>query len=360
MSKRILISLLTIGVVLATVGGATIATFTDTESNTGNTFTAGTIDIAVDQKNPWDENSTPYALTDMKPSYTDYIDFEIKNVGSNPADVWKTLANVETFDNVQSEPECVERGGTWNEAGHICSGSYVSKDDIDTVIGYDLSMELYDTTNTMVWHERLYNDDVMISTIKGTKMYLGMIPEGWTMKVHQSYHMADATTNWAQGDRMTFNIVLDANQLVGGTRGASVVLEDKTDTTPTGAWDITEGNGIGGTFRYSAMAPKFEYGFTGVAPVAGISYSLVLYKETWSTPAGSGWPRPVVVLGSAMSNGTGNITIPDGSVELNSNVTNMPVFLVKTSDLVGNTLSGWNPASYLFETGYIEYRDTDL
>ena len=78
--KRILLSLLTIGVVSASVFGASKAFFSDTEKSIGNTFTAGTIDISVDDQNPWLEQ-TPYQLSDMKPGQTENINFVIKNVG---------------------------------------------------------------------------------------------------------------------------------------------------------------------------------------------------------------------------------------------------------------------------------------
>lgn len=45
--KRILLSVMTIGLVSTVVFGATRAFFTDTEQKTGNTFSTGTIDIAV-------------------------------------------------------------------------------------------------------------------------------------------------------------------------------------------------------------------------------------------------------------------------------------------------------------------------
>lgn len=356
MNKKILLSVLTIGAVLAAVGAGTWAQFTDQETATGNTFSAGTIDIAVDGKNPWNLTSG-FALTDMKPSYTDYINFRIKNVGTNPANVWKKLLNVQTADGVQSEPECVEAGGTWS--GTACTGG-TPKNDIDTVINYDLYVELYDSDGATQWswHQMLYDKDVTIKDIANTDMYLGMIPVGWSMKVYQSYHMKTDTTNWAQGDTMTFDIALRAEQLLGGTLGASVTLEDKSGESD---WDINQISTPSGTFKYTVMAPKFEFGFTGKAPLASTNYSLILYKESWSIPSGTGWPRPVVVLGAAASDGGGNITIPNSSVELNSDVKNMKVWLVKTSDLTGNTLGpAWNPAAYLFETGLIQYHDTDL
>ncbi|MDP2967530.1 MAG: TasA family protein [bacterium] len=48
MNKKILISLSVIGAVAAIVVGGTIAYFSDVETSTGNTFTAGSIDLKID------------------------------------------------------------------------------------------------------------------------------------------------------------------------------------------------------------------------------------------------------------------------------------------------------------------------
>ena len=48
MRSEILVSLIVTGVVVALVSGATFAFFSDTETSTGNTFTAGSIDLKID------------------------------------------------------------------------------------------------------------------------------------------------------------------------------------------------------------------------------------------------------------------------------------------------------------------------
>jgi predicted ribosomally synthesized peptide with SipW-like signal peptide len=48
MNKKILLSLSVIGIAAAIAIGGTIAYFSDTETSTGNTFTAGSIDLKVD------------------------------------------------------------------------------------------------------------------------------------------------------------------------------------------------------------------------------------------------------------------------------------------------------------------------
>jgi len=47
MKTKIFMSMLVIALAAALVGGATMAWFTDTATNVGNTFTAGTVDITV-------------------------------------------------------------------------------------------------------------------------------------------------------------------------------------------------------------------------------------------------------------------------------------------------------------------------
>jgi len=48
MNKKLIISLSIISIVTTIVIGGTIAYFNDTETSTGNTFTAGAIDLKVD------------------------------------------------------------------------------------------------------------------------------------------------------------------------------------------------------------------------------------------------------------------------------------------------------------------------
>ena len=115
MNKKIIVSLAVIGVVAAIAVGGTVAYFSDTETSTGNTFTAGTIDIAVNDQNPWSQNGQ-YHFADMKPSQVEYSNFTINNVGTNPVNVWKKVDVGQTLGGEISEPECLEQHGTWDGA----------------------------------------------------------------------------------------------------------------------------------------------------------------------------------------------------------------------------------------------------
>ena len=193
-----------------------------------------------------------------------------------------------------------------------------------------------------------------IKDIQGNGTFLGMIPAGWSMEVTESYHMIDEAGNEYQGDVMTFNITLTAEQLKG-----TAVLEDKDPSN----WRVKSETPYTGTLTYGVKDSKFNFSFTGVAPLANTSYSLITYPESFSIPAMTqDWPRiPVTVLATATSGPGGSITIPSTSTELNSNLLNMKIWLVKSFDVSGNQMGpNWNPNDYLFDTGLIDYYDADL
>ena len=355
MNKKILISLSVIGAVAAIAIGGTIAYFSDTETSTGNTFTAGTIDISVDNMNPWNETFT---LADMKPSYVDYINFEIQNTGSdpNPVDVWKKITVTSETTGVESEPECTEGGGCWDNSAKACDWHSTGcqgtdKNDLSSAIWYDLYVEVLNASSQKVWWQTIYPDGVKtIDDVYGTdgikEVYLGMIPAGYSMKVTQSYHMKGDTTNWAQGDQMTFDIALRAEQIQG-----TAVLENKTGDPD---WQILGDDTIKGTLTYNVKGPKFDYGFTGTAPSGSTEYCLWI----GGTPTGANWDAKIK-LGCNTSASDGNIAI-SGNPDLGQDVKDGKAWLIKAGDYDGTTWLGWNPTQYLWETGLIWYDDMDI
>src|SRR3989344_1822398 len=363
--KRILLSIMTIALVATVAVGATRAYFTDTEQSLGNTFSTGTIDIAVDGQNPC-TSENQFNLIDMKPSQVDYANFIIQNVGTNPANVWKKVSITNREDGVISEPECIENGGTWSNG--CTGGSYNPNNNIDTAIRYDLKVWVYDQDPSNPealpkWWQYIYTDEMnkRLNTLDGIDVFLAMVPAGWWMKVEQSYHMDSETTNWAQGDKLTFDITLTAEQLKG-----TVLLENK-DFANADNPTIIHDDGIQGTLTYGVKDSKFNFSFSGKAPLLNTNYSLIFYPELWSLPVLNSptWPRQVIVLANAPSNGSGDVTIPLTSTELNQNILNMKVWLVKSDDLEGTTpgiqtfKNVWNGNSYLFELGMIDYYATD-
>src|SRR3990167_4728590 len=75
--KKIIISMSIIGAVAAVAVGATTAFFSDTETSTGNTFTAGSIDLKVDS------NCHYYNIVDFDGDEPIYRDLGCGQVGTN-------------------------------------------------------------------------------------------------------------------------------------------------------------------------------------------------------------------------------------------------------------------------------------
>jgi predicted ribosomally synthesized peptide with SipW-like signal peptide len=128
--KRVVFSLMTLAVVLSVAGAGSLAVFNDTETSTGNTFIAGTLDLKVYSKtNGWtwvDDPHTPVVISsaywnsaigsiinNMKPGDEGTITVPIRNDGSVDGIAKLQLSNLVDFENGANEPECTAEGGTW-------------------------------------------------------------------------------------------------------------------------------------------------------------------------------------------------------------------------------------------------------
>ena len=356
--KKIILSLSVIAIVAVIVIGATTAYFSDTETNTGNTFSTGVIDITIGPAQKWSQGWT---IDDMKPCETGYITFNIYNPGNNPVNVWKKIIVTGTIDEPINEPECVYGGGVWDSDTKNCgTGGYIPKSNLHTYMNYDLSVEVPGVAGEgQGWWQTIYKDEdnVRVSSINNKRIFLGMIPAGKKMIVTQSYHLIPETGNWAQADTMNFDIEIYAEQLTG-----SLVLENKTGDPD---WKIIDDD-YQGTLNYNLTGPTFNYSFTGKAPQSNTDYCLVYYADPW---AGN---NPGALIGCGQTDTNGDINLsgsPNLGIDLpDSADANFPqgakIWLVTSSDYNSNNkttgpMTGWTPADYLFETGLVTYDDTD-
>lgn len=109
-----------IAAVAAVVIGGTSAFFSDTERSTGNTFTAGAIDLQIDSTAVYNGQSVPeatWALKDLVPTADKFFNFDdVKpgDTGSNSIslhvinnDAWvcAAISNIVDADNTLTEPE---------------------------------------------------------------------------------------------------------------------------------------------------------------------------------------------------------------------------------------------------------------
>jgi len=348
MNKKILASIFIIGLLAFGLGWGTYSYFSDTETSKGNVFTAGTIDIAVDGNNPWTKTYSAY-LTDVKPCDTREFTFVITNPGGNPVKVWKHITNIVCAQGTETEPEKEEEAVT----GARCW--------LPPYILYDLYVDISGDGQGFITIVDPVQQ-IRIDNINCMWIYLGKIPSGGSMTVKQSYHLASwedapvpAVTNWAQGDTMTFDIELYAEQ-VGGVGPLPVArtlhMENKDPTT----WAVISDD-ISGDLTYDTGTGAFT--FTGKAKSASTGYSLIYYADPW--PGNGKIGLAGALLGSATSAGDRTITI-SGTLPSpipHSDDKNYPVggkiWLVLTSDYDGAKMTAWTPTEYLFEMHLITY-----
>ena len=356
--KKIIISLAVIGVVSAVVIGGTIAYFSDTETSVGNTFTAGTIDIAIDNENPW---TSHYDIGDLKPGETGYINFDITNEGTNPVNISKTLTNIEgtggtkigyTCNNVSvsSEPEFLAESGIISSEG-VCSDSgWKAIDDVETQIIYDLSVKVYADSGTTnpIWWQTIYTDtdgksiaDVYGSS-GGQYVTLGMIPVGGHMEVTQSYHFNPDAENQYQGDQLSFDITIKGDQMAQENGYTSVVLENKTAGPE---YDIVA-DGYQGTLTYKTMNSTFDFSFIGKVTKPDTAYTLLYVVDPWPQTGSK-------VLGTTTSDSNGEVSFSGTATP--GSITNGKVWLVLSDDWDETQMTSWHQADYLLETGLINY-----
>ncbi|MDI6903774.1 MAG: TasA family protein [Methanocellales archaeon] len=106
MNGKILTSLLVIGIVIGLTGGATFAYFSDTETSTGNVFSAGTLDLQVGL--PCGEVDNPGALftfSNLKPCQSETMEIGFDNVGSLPGKVTVSLSLADNDDSSAATSE---------------------------------------------------------------------------------------------------------------------------------------------------------------------------------------------------------------------------------------------------------------
>jgi predicted ribosomally synthesized peptide with SipW-like signal peptide len=105
MDKKILVSVMVIGLVAALAGAGLYALFNDTETSGENTFQAGTLDLEAGGPG----FSQPITVSDMKPGdsapSTGYYKWVLKNAGSIPGKLSVTFNIISDDENGENEPE---------------------------------------------------------------------------------------------------------------------------------------------------------------------------------------------------------------------------------------------------------------
>jgi predicted ribosomally synthesized peptide with SipW-like signal peptide len=104
MDKKILASMVVIGILALAMGYGTYSYFNDTETSTGNTFTAGTLDLKV---NGTDDPIQAFNISNLKPGDIAWPaeTYVLTNNGSIAGNVTFCITGIEFLENGLTEPE---------------------------------------------------------------------------------------------------------------------------------------------------------------------------------------------------------------------------------------------------------------
>lgn len=120
------------------------------------------------------------------------------------------------------------------------------------------------------------------------------------------------------------------------------------------SWNIVWG-GAWGKYNYKLSGTTISGPFNGHGLVPGTDYTLISYNDPWGSAH--------MVIGSGVADANGNVHIK-GTVNLGVDGDSTwdqsgapgdgyKIWLVKTDDMSGSGLTGWNPDAYLFEHNLI-------
>jgi len=392
-----------IAAVAAVAIGATTAYFSDTETSTGNTFTAGAIDLTIDSNATYNGqvvSAATWALKDLVPTADKFFNFsDIKpgDKGENTIslhvennDAWGCVNVIPTKnDDVSSnEPE-------------LAAGDATNTDSI-----YD--GELAQNMTFKIWADVCTPKSEYPNARVGDNIYQGgcdrLLTSGNGPITPTTYALADSQhpnvftglpndslngsstyylgVEWSIPTTVgniiqTDNYQADVSFYVEQSRNnPSFVcpnaaptphilrLENETEVVG-GPWTVHSGDQIYADLIWTGDANEFNYTLNGKGLAANTAYSLIYYAD--------GWPgnHPGAFIGTHTTDGTGAIIGANGNPNLGIDLPTLPdgnfavgakIWLVRSSDYNSGTKSmiAWNPSQYLFEGNvYIKYNDTN-
>jgi predicted ribosomally synthesized peptide with SipW-like signal peptide len=226
MDKKILASMLIIGVVSILLGAGTVAYFSDTETSKGNTFTAGTLDLKVrdfaDGEDWTDGVTKTWTMTGMIPGVsTVFGQIELRNDGTIPADHLEITCSYTVIDtpDVESDTDWSTDPDDFAKYVQIIKMEY--SDDLwyfDCLTGKKYTR----ATVTAPWVEVAQDEDWKVSDIDGVdgvSLYDlnqdpldNLTPPNGVTQFDLKLKFSEDAGNDLQGDTLTVTIIFTLNQ----------------------------------------------------------------------------------------------------------------------------------------------------
>lgn len=177
--NQFLASLLSIGIFASIVGAGTYAYFSDTETSTGNTMTAGVLDLWV---NGQDTMILTLGVSNLKPNQTNYTDPFTLRIVDNPGRLCMRIDNIVCGQGNQTPMEIAAENG-------------VPKFDLANYTWFDINI---------AGSQKIIDGTVTVAGIEGSWQCFGVYPRLTDLPIVQSFHLFDTVTAWAHGDDCNF------------------------------------------------------------------------------------------------------------------------------------------------------------
>jgi len=199
--KKILISLMTIALVSALIGGGVFAYFSDVETSTGNVFTAGTLDLNLDGGNT---NVVKFTVSNVKPGDSGGGTWTVTNVGSIVGYLDLESIGVTEAIGTTTDPELADE-----------------PTGLDTTqLGNYLLVHMFiDANNNGSWdagETDIFGTNAVpaaINTIAGSyALDLSLAASGGTNYITLLWSVATSTDNRIQGDSVTLDMTFELQQ----------------------------------------------------------------------------------------------------------------------------------------------------
>lgn len=326
--------------------------FSDTETSVGNTFTAGTIDIAIDDQLHWSKN---FEWNEIEPGNDFAISFNITNAGTNPLKLWQITKCLVADENGIIEPE--QEWYDDNNGGN-------PKNDIDSAIVYQLLVDGKIAVSEKAGITMDKIKDNHVGLVKLDQPFAagngdGILQPGQSILIEQKYQMKEGTENWAQSDKLTFAIEIEARQTdTPEPLRQMVFMENKL---VSGDWSVIDDSRMG-ILKYDYMAPTFNYDFYGVGLDPNLEYCLIYYADP-----GAG-NHPGYFFNSAKPTSDGDLTLsgqagigidlPHPDDQNYPNAAKIWLVNCNSYNKITYSLSAWDMGNWVFENwpGLINYR----
>lgn len=193
MNKKILISLSVIGAVAAIAVGGTLAYFSDTETSTGNTFTAGTLNLTVSDADPLVDKFT---VTNVKPGDSSFKDWALKNTGSIDGSLDIAFSLLVDDENTVWESEGADAADSGELAENLSLTIYIDENGNNT---YDSG------SDTLVYQG-------MASGIVGEKLSNYAMAAAYNKSIRIEWSIGTGVGNNIQSDIAGFDITFELLQ----------------------------------------------------------------------------------------------------------------------------------------------------